>query len=143
MEYKKDSNGWVLRLNPGERLRPALEEFFRTEYRGCGWITGIGGAYNPEVSYFNIEKGAHEPQVLSGFYEVISLGGYVALSDKNEPEVHLQGSFGDKDHRVHGGHVFDLVVGPTLVIFIARLAQTLRLKTDSATGVPLLDLRPR
>lgn len=142
VESSKDSSGWVLRFEEGERLQPSFTEFLAKNHCS-GWIGGIGGAHDPELSYFNLETRSHEPRVLPGFYEVLSISGFVALSEENEPVMHLHGTFGDEHHRSFGGHLFDLTTSPTLVIFICRIARTLRLKADPITGVPLLDLKPR
>jgi predicted DNA-binding protein with PD1-like motif len=142
VKHKKDSNGWLLRFESGERLRQTFTSFLADNHCN-GWINGIGGVYDPELSHFNTTNNAHRPQVLPGFYEVLSLSGYVALSSEGVSEFHMHGSFGDEQHRAFGGHVFDLTVGPTLQLFICWIARPLQYITDPATGVQLLDLRPR
>jgi len=71
--------------------------------------------------------------------EVLSLVGDIALKD-NMPQVHAHAVVGKSDGTAHGGHVIEAHVWPTLEVILTESPKHLRRKTDSETGLALIDL---
>ena len=118
----------VLRLNPGDDLRDALE--------GCAYdlvasalfvIAGIGSLRIATIRF----AGAAQPEALEGDWEITSLSGTVSPDDS-----HLHIVVAGSDGTVLGGHVSKgCVVRTTAEILVAKL-DGLRFsrEDDPATG---------
>lgn len=86
-----------LRLSPGVDLRTALEaEVVAHSHSAIFVVCGIGSLRGARLRL----AGAHEPEVLAGEWEILTLAGTLA---RNGSHVHM--SVADSHGRVFGGHV--------------------------------------
>lgn len=130
----------IIRLEKGERLLESLEKFVQENELPGAWISGLGGAQEVTLGFYDLVKKEYQWQTFEGLREVVSLTCNIAFDESGKPVFHLHGVFGDVKFQTVGGHVKDLVAGATLELFIHRTYKPLRRKSDNGTGLKLLDL---
>jgi predicted DNA-binding protein with PD1-like motif len=141
MHYMFDGFNDVIRLQKGERLSEALEQFTAQAKLPGAWLSGLGAASEMTLGFYDLDKKGYHWQTFNGLYEVDSLTGNLALNEEGKLVFHLHGVFSARDFQTVGGHVKDLVAGATLELFVHRTYQPLkRSKADPEVGLPLLDL---
>lgn len=130
----------IIRLEKGESLVNSLEKFIQNTELPGAWVSGLGGAKEVTLGFYDLEKKIYQWQTFDGLREVVSLTGNIGFGENGRPVFHLHGVFGDRQFQTIGGHVKDLVVGATLELFIHRTYKRLQRRPDGATGLSLLDL---
>lgn len=132
---RKDA-AYVLRLNSGEELINALEEFvLKNGIRGA-WFWAIGAADEVEIAFYDIKKRKYITKRIKSRLEIVSIVGNIARKDK-DVIVHAHGAFSRPDYRVIGGHIFSCRISATCEIHIKKLS-ALRRKPDPTTALHLL-----
>lgn len=118
----------VLRLNPGDDLRGALEG--RTGFV----VAGIGSLVHAQLRF----AGEPEPTTIAGPLEILTLSGSLTPDG-----AHLHASVSDAAGRVFGGHVCaGCEVRTTAELLIESLPTgSLSREFDSATGYTELVVR--
>jgi predicted DNA-binding protein with PD1-like motif len=136
-----DGFNYTVRLDKGERLREALEQFFATypQLDGAS-VAAVGGAQEMTLGFYDLEAQEYQWHTFMELYEITSLQGTIALDESGKLMYHLHGTFAGRNYQVVGGHVKDLIVGGTCELFVHRTYQPLRRKHDETTGLQLLDL---
>ncbi|MBI4992237.1 MAG: DNA-binding protein [Candidatus Harrisonbacteria bacterium] len=116
-----------------------FKRFFLNYKIGGGWVSGLGSMINPELAYYDLEKGKYLNKRFTGKFEVLNLTGNAAYLGKNLV-LHIHITLSGRDYKVFGGHLIDGKVGGTLEVFLNAVSGTKRLKKklDSATGLTLL-----
>ena len=141
MTYQTDGFNWIVRLEKGERLIEQLTKFIQKNNIPSCWISGIGGAIQVELGYYDLDNQKYEWQIIDELLEITSLQGNIAWNSDNELILHIHGSFSKKDMSAVGGHIKELVVGGTCEVFLHRwYSQKLQRSMDSDIGLKLLDL---
>jgi predicted DNA-binding protein with PD1-like motif len=135
-----DGYNYVVRLDRGEKLSQAMEQFFDGNDLEGASVTAVGGAEQIELGFYDLETKEYLWKTFPDLYEITGLLGTIALDEQGKLMYHLHGTFAGRDYQVVGGHVKDFVVGGTCELFIHRTYQPLRRKTDDTTGLKLLDL---
>ena len=124
----------VLRLQPGDDLRGALEAAFRalhTADAGAACIVSALGSLSCAVLRYAEQQGGTQ---LAGPLELITLSGTLAPAARGG--VHLHASVADAQGVVRGGHVMPgCVVRTTAEIVLALLpGWSFGREVDAATG---------
>lgn len=140
MNHVFDGFNDVIRLQKGERLMGCLEKFVQENELPGAWVSGLGGASDLTLGFYDLDKKEYQWQMFDGLREVVSLTGNISFDEDGRPVFHLHGVFGDRQFQTIGGHVKDLTAGATLELFIHRTYKPLRRKADGDTGLELLDL---
>jgi predicted DNA-binding protein with PD1-like motif len=130
----------IIRLNKGERLSDALRDFAAQNEIPGAWVSGLGGALEVTLGFYNLQTKEYKWQTFTGLYEITALQGNLAFDESGKIMFHLHGTFGDDQFKVIGGHVKDLVAAATVELFIHRTYKPLHRKTDPAVGLQTLDL---
>ena len=130
-----------LRLRPGDRLRPALEQAVRDA--GCGAAFVLSGIGSLSVASIRL-AGASQTLELTGDHEILSLAGSIAAGPEGAGS-HLHISLSDREGRVLGGHAgLGCIVNTTAEVLIALLPDwELRRESDETTGYAELTITPR
>jgi predicted DNA-binding protein with PD1-like motif len=131
-----ESQFHVLRLRPGDDLRPALEQWTRERAIAAGFVVAAVGSLSVARLRF---AGRDEGTRLDGPLELVALSGTLSPDG-----AHLHASVSDADGRVTGGHLLpgclvrttaEIVVGVPPGVAFARVH-------DPATGYRELVIRP-
>ncbi len=117
MQYKRDGNNYVVKLERGDDVMGQLGTLFTKEGISSGSVLwAVGMIENLEIGYFNGKE--YEKQTYKGPLEVVSFHGSIAM---NDPRLHIHVSVAGKDHSAHGGHLFGGAANPLLELHVARL----------------------
>lgn len=125
----------VLRLNPGDDLRDALDLALKQSGGKAAFVvSGIGSLAGASIRF----AGAEAPTRIEGALEILTLAG--SLSPDGS---HLHVSVSDAEGRVFGGHAAPgCMVRTTAELLIAQLPDwQFSRETDVATGYA--ELMPR
>lgn len=140
MMHMFDGFNDIIRLQKGERLLAALEQFVAENELPGAWISGLGGAQQVTLGFYDLDQKEYRWQTFDGLREVLNLAGNITFDEAGKPVFHLHGTFGDANYQAIGGHVKDLVAGATLELFIHRTYKPLRRVNNPEAGLPLLEL---
>lgn len=132
----------IVRLEKGERLSEALEQFTaRANPQLLGaWLSGLGAVSEVTLGFYDLDKKEYEWRTFEDLREMVSLTGNFAQDEQGKMMFHLHGVFGGRDFNTIGGHVKDFVAGATVELFVHRTYKPLGRQRDEATGLPLLVL---
>jgi len=141
MKAKRVNNTYLVRLEKGEEILSTLTNFCEENSIKAGYITGIGGAGDVALRYFDLkEKRYLEKRFNEGInYEIIALNGNISQLD-GKPFVHLHITLGDPDYKVFGGHLGSAKISITAEICINILDEAIDRKFDEGFGLNFLDL---
>lgn len=139
MLYNFDGYNYAVRLERGERLVTAIEQFVVAAKIEGAWLSGLGAASEIELGFYNLGSKAYKWRTYAQMMEVVSLTGNIAFEESEKIIIHLHGVFADDEYQVVGGHVRDLVVGGTLELFVHRSYQLLLRRHDETTGLELFN----
>lgn len=141
MVYSFDGFNYVIRLDKGDKLVESLQKFVSDTKLEGAWVSGMGGALDMMLGFYNLEAKQYVWKTFNGLFEVVNLAGNIAYDPAGKPVFHLHGTFSDKDYKTMAGHVKDLTVAATLELFIHRTYKPLHRKLNSYIGLPTLDLQ--
>lgn len=140
MQFKALGAKYFLRLVKGEEIVETLTSFCQSQNIQFGTISGIGGASQVTLGYYNLEEKAYHWQDFSGHLELTSLTGNVALLN-NEPFLHVHTVISNQTFQCFGGHLKEGMVGGTLELVIEKMEGPVERTLDEETGLKLLNLQ--
>ncbi len=127
---------YVLVFDQGDEAMAELQRFAEHHEHGAARFTGIGVSA-VTLGYFEHERIGYRPIPLEEQVELLSIVGDVA---EGKPKVHAHVVVGRSDGSAHGGHLLEGHVWPTLELFLTVLPAHLQKRSDSKTGLALIDL---
>ena len=127
----------VLRLQPGEDLRPSLDDFVRKTRIDAGFIASAVGSLSRASLRF---ASAPMPELIGGPLEIVALSGTLSPDGCH---LHLAAANG-RGHVV-GGHLMPGCIVHTTAEIVIGVATNLafRRESDPATGYRELVIMPR
>jgi uncharacterized protein len=134
MEFRKEGQHFVIRLQKGEKVLETINSFLEEKQIRGGFIQGIGAVSSAEVGYYEMEKKQYLWESYNEDMEVISLMGSIT-----ELGPHLHIVLSDKQFKLHGGHLKEATVAATLEIFLTEMKK-IRRKEDTNSGLKLMEL---
>ena len=118
MEYRKFSQGYVLRLDPGEEIVASLTRLVEQEHVQLGSVTAIGAANDVTIGIFSTQEKQYHARRYQGDYEISALVGNVTRKE-GEPYLHLHITIGNPvTGEVHAGHLTSATISATLELFL-------------------------
>ena len=118
MEYRKFSQGYVLRLDPGEEIVASLTRLVEQEQVQLGSVTAIGAANDVTIGIFSTQEKQYHARRYQGDYEISALVGNVTRKE-GEPYLHLHITIGNPvTGEVHAGHLTYATISATLELFL-------------------------
>jgi len=140
MFVENDGYNWLLRFKKGELLVENLIEFVEAEQISGGWISGLGAVTDAELGFYDLEHKTYNWKRFNKLMEITNLQGNIAWY-KDEPVVHLHGTFCDENMQAIGGHVRELQVGGTVELMIHKWnGDPLTRILDKETNLKLLNI---
>lgn len=141
MRVRDTDKGFVIKLERGESLIPALSDF--CERRGIrnAVFQGIGAVEDVEIGYYDLGTRDYFFKKESGVFEVAAMQGNVALVD-GKPFIHAHAVLSRCDESLAciGAHIKEAKVAVTLEVFLTVLDTSIARKLDDAIGLKLLDI---
>ncbi len=131
------TKNYVLIFSPGDEVVSGLAEFAQKYNVTNSHYTSIGGAASTKVGWFDYNKKMFKV-IPVDTAEVTSFIGDIAMFN-NKPVAHTHVSVATTDGIAHGGHLLEMIVGPTLELFVTVEPMALYKKVDSTFGVAVID----
>ncbi|MCC9138489.1 PPC domain-containing DNA-binding protein [Pontibacter silvestris] len=132
------TQNYVLIFAKGDEVRSGLTEFAQKYNVKTAHFTAIGDATSARFGFFDYDRKMFKVIPINEPSEVSSLNGNIAvLNDK--PVVHIHANVATEDGTVRGGHLLELITGPTLEVFLTVEPTTLYKKVNPQFGAGLID----
>jgi uncharacterized protein len=129
---------YVLIFSPGDEVRSGLTEFARKYNVKSAQYSAIGDATFVKVAFFDYDRKMFKAIPINEPSEVASLTGDIALFNGN-PVAHTHVGIATEDGSLKGGHLLELIVGPTLEVFVTVYRTPLHKKLDQRYDAAVID----
>ena len=134
MELKTTDDGIYLLLKRGEKLMQSLTELASLQKIASASIVGISALMEVEFGFYHLYKKAYERRLFPDEYELVSLQGNVTWFE-GKPIVHCHAAIGDRDFKIHGGHLFEAHVAVVTELFLTTRPERLERKFSEHLGL--------
>lgn len=129
---------YVLVFSPGDEVVSGLTEFAQQYHIKSAHYTAIGDASSAKVGWYDFAKKMFKVIPIPEAAEVTSLVGDIAFYN-NKPVAHSHINLATADGIGHGGHLLEMIVGPTLEVFVTVEPTPLFKKLNEEYGVGVID----
>lgn len=133
-----DTKTYCLIFSPGDEVLSGLKEFAIKYHVKSAHFTAIGDAKSARFGWYDASKKMFKVMHIDQFAEVTSLMGDISVYNNN-PVVHAHVNLATEDGTVHGGHLFEAIISPTLQVIMTVEPVTLYKKLDVESGILVID----
>lgn len=138
-ETGKGQKTYAIILGRGDDILSGLTEFAEKNNVTFAHFTGVGAISSGRLGCYDRDKAMYHIIPVKGQSETVSFSGNVALVN-GKPSVHVHMAVSSSDGVVHGGHLFQATVWPTLEIVLTDEPTPLSRKKEADTGFALIDV---
>jgi len=138
MQYLKDKDTIVLKIERGEEVLTTLLSFCEAQNIHTAQFSGIGAVKDLSCGYYSLEDKKYYFQSYDSLVELVSLTGNVALKE-GKPFIHVHGVFTGTDNQAFGGHIEKMTAGIVVEISMKVMESTVTRQFDDYSGLFLLD----
>ena len=132
------TKNYVVIFANGDEIRSGLTEFAQKYKAMTAHFMAIGDATSVRFGFFDYDRKMFKVIQIGEPTEVSSLDGNIAVFD-GKPVVHIHATVATSDGTMRGGHVLELVTGPTLEVFITVEPTTLYKRVNPKYGAAIID----
>jgi hypothetical protein len=136
MEYRRNKERIVLRLDEGDEIIASLKAVCKKENVESAFVNGIGSAKKAEIAHFDTKEKKYNTKKFEGMLEIVSMNGNITLLD-GEPAPHLHIAISRHDYSTISGHLMSAEIYPTCEIVIVPYNIRIERKFDEKTGINL------
>ena len=129
---------YALVFSAGDEVMSGLKEFVVKYNVKSAHFTAIGDAMSAKYGWYDKTKKMFKVSTINNFAEITSLIGDVALYNNN-PVVHAHINLATEDGIVHGGHLLEAFVSPTLEVMMTVEPVSLNKKFSPEFGLILIE----
>ena len=129
---------YVLIFAPGDEVLSGLKEFAIKYKVRSAHFTAIGDAKSAKVGWYDQSKKMFKVIQIDHQSEITSLIGDIAIFNGN-PVVHGHINLAAEDGTVHGGHLLEAFVSPTLEVMMTVEPVQLTKRMDAGFNLSLID----
>ncbi|HOB16531.1 MAG TPA: DNA-binding protein [Defluviitoga sp.] len=120
MDFIKNENKYILRLDKGEEIVSTLADFCKENSITLGKITGLGSTNKVKIGLFNTHTKRYSSKEFTGDFEIVNLTGNISTMNK-EPYLHIHATISDSNLDAFGGHLNYAIISGTAEIIIESL----------------------
>lgn len=131
--------GFLARLERGEEVTEALDQFLLDHDIKAGTVTGLGGIESAELGFFDLPTKTYQRKIIPGNLELVHYSGNITLVN-GKPFIHAHAVVSGPDFKAWAGHFFSAKVAITGEFVIRRAAWEVYRQPDDFTGLNLIDL---
>lgn len=131
------SKTYILIFSKGDEVVAGLAEFAQKNHIKSGYYSGIGDALSAKAGWFDYNRKKFKVIPIDTA-EVSSFTGNIAWY-KGKPVAHTHMSAALKDGSVKGGHLLELLSGPTMEIILVAEQTALYKRLDSEFDAAIID----
>lgn len=132
------TSNYVLIFSPGDEVKSGLTEFAQKYQVKSAHFTAVGDAKSTKVGFFDYDKKMFKVIPIPEPCEVTAFAGNIALMD-GKPVAHAHVNVSDSNGISRGGHLLEMITGPTLEVFITVEPIALNKKVDPQYGAGVID----
>jgi uncharacterized protein len=129
---------YVLIFAQGDEVRSGLTEFAQKHDVKTAHFSAIGDATSAKFGFFDYDRKMFKVIPITQPSEVSSFNGNIAMFNGKQV-VHVHATIATEDGTTRGGHLLELVTGPTLEVFLTVEPTTLNKKVNPKFGAALID----
>lgn len=137
MKAHRIDSGYLLVLDAGDEVVQTLVGFARENRLSSGFLHGLGAVRNATIAYLDLATKEYLKETITEDMELLSLVGNLSRMDGN-PMVHAHVTLGDREMRVHGGHLFSAEVSVTVEVLLQVSSAEILRKRDERFGANLI-----
>lgn len=130
---------YALIFAKGDEVVSGLTEFAQKYHVTSAHYQAIGDALSAKIGVFEYGRKAFKVIPFTDPIEVTSLIGNVAMHD-GKPIAHSHINVATFDGLIHGGHLFELICGPTIELIMTVEPTPLYKKLNTEFDAELIDL---
>lgn len=135
MKFRKVKDGFLVRLEKGDKVVASLAEFVRQQNIPSGVISGIGAITDATLGIFDIEQKEYFKKTFKDNLEVGNLTGNISwVEATGEPFVHLHATVSERSLCAYTGHLYEATVSVTIELYIRAFEEKLFRKPDPEVG---------
>lgn len=132
------TKNYAVIFSPGDEVVSGLTEFAQKYNVKDAHYTAIGDASSAKVGFYDSSRKMFKVIPIDEPSEVTSLIGDIAVMD-GKPVAHSHVNVAVADGTVRGGHLLEMIVGPTLEVFVTVDPTPLNKKVDPRYGAGVID----
>ena len=132
------TKNYVLIFSMGDEVRSGLTEFAQKYNVKTAHFTAIGDAISAKFGFFDYDRKMFKVIPITQPSEVSSFTGNIAMFNGKQV-VHVHANIATDDGTSRGGHLLELITGPTLEVFLTVEPTTLNKKVSPEFGAALID----
>lgn len=133
-----ETKTYAVIFSSGDEVNSGLTEFAQKYDVKSAHYTAIGDAMSAKIGFYDYDRKMFKEIPINEPCEITSLVGDIAIFD-GKPVAHSHVTLAVSDGTVRGGHLLQLVVGPTLEIFITVEPTALQKRLDPRYGAGVID----
>lgn len=122
----------------GDEVLAGLAQFAEEKHIAAARITGIGAIQSATLGWLDPQRKMYRLIPIASQSEVLSLLGDIALLH-GQPVIHAHMVVGYPGGSVHGGHLIEAHVWPTLEVIVTAYPNAMRKQMDPESGMALID----
>lgn len=104
-------------FSAGDEVLSGLKEFAVKYHVTSAHFTAIGDAQSARFGWYDKTKQMFRVNEINKFAEVTSLMGDISMYNNN-PVIHAHINLATEDGMVHGGHLLEAIISPTLQVMM-------------------------
>jgi len=139
MEFKKDGNRLLMRLQRGEELIQTVQRFAEEQKIPNATVIGIGAVDKLDLGYWNLEREEYTRRQFPGPHELLNLSGNLSWKD-GASFLHVHAIVANPEFTLVGGHLFAATVTATAELSIWPGEYELHRAHDASIGMKLWNL---
>lgn len=124
-------------FSTGDEAFSGLREFAQKYQVTSAHFTAIGAVSGGTLAWFDPSRKMYKLMPFSGQMEVASMIGDIALY-QGKPAIHTHAVLGLPDGTARAGHVVDMMVRPTLEVFVTVDPKSIQRQFDPQTDLTLI-----
>ena len=123
---------------PGDEVLSGLQEFAVKYQVKSAHFTAIGDAKSAKFGWYDKSKKMFKVARIDAYAEITSLVGDIAMKN-GKPVVHGHINLATEDGVVHGGHLLEAFIEPTLEVIMTVEPVELDKKLEPEFGINVID----
>ena len=131
---------YIMIFSPGDEIMSGLNEFAQKYNVKSAHFKAIGDAVTAKVGWYDQNKKMFKVISINTPAEITSIIGDIAISN-GKPVVHAHINLATEDGIVHGGHLLEAFVGPTVELSMTVEPVPLYKGVNADTGVSLINTK--
>jgi predicted DNA-binding protein with PD1-like motif len=133
-----DVKTYVLVFAKNDEVISGLTEFAQKYNVTAAHFKGMGDAMSAKVAWYEQSKKMFKVIPIAKPAEITSIIGNITIN-QGKPVVHAHINLADENGMVHGGHLLEAFIFPTLEVFVTVEPTTLNKKIYTEAGAFVID----